>query len=366
MRELRRGGSIGLDFRAPGRIASLLVSTLRLPRVLFGRSAAPLVGLLLVLAAVGWLVTGDRMAGMDAGPGTDPGALGFFLTVWVVMMGAMMFPSVAPMVIVYERLRSHRRESGKSAPRAGTAIFVGGYLLAWTAFGLLGWGLYKAADALSIDALSWDRGGPYLAGGVILLAAVYELTPLKHACLRKCRSPMSFLLGGWRDGYDGAVILGFQHGAWCVGCCWALMAALFALGLMSIAWMAFIAALIAAEKLLPWPRTASVSIMALLLVLAVSVAFVPERVPGLVLPDSAEAREAHMMMEGGSMSEGMKHDRMGGSGGGEMKHDGMGGSGGGKMKDDGMGGSGGKMKDESMGGSKRHDSMGGRGDSMGR
>jgi predicted metal-binding membrane protein len=284
--------------------------TPRIGAVPLSRTALPLVAALLALAAVGWLVTGDRMAGMDAGPGTDPGALGFFLTTWVVMMGAMMFPSAAPMVVAYDRIRAHRRELGKPAAPAGTALFVGGYLLSWAAFGLAGWALYQAAQGLSIDALAWDQGGPYLAGGVILLAAVYELTPLKHACLRKCRSPLTFLFGGWRDGSLGALRLGVEHGAWCVGCCWALMAALFALGVMSIAWMAFVAALIAAEKLLPWGRSASLSIAVLLAVLGVSVALVPDRVPGLVLPDSAQARDASVMMRDGEMREGMKRDSM--------------------------------------------------------
>jgi predicted metal-binding membrane protein len=300
------------------------MSALRLAGVPISRGPLPLVAVLLGLAAVGWLVTGDRMSGMDAGPGTDPGALGFFLTAWVVMMGAMMFPSVAPMVVAYDRLRAHRREIGKPAATAGTSLFIGGYLVSWTAFGLLGWGLYQAAQSLSIDALSWDRGGPYLAGGVIVLAAAYELTPLKHACLRKCRSPMTFLFGGWRDGSGGALRLGVEHGAWCVGCCWALMAALFALGVMSIPWMAVVAALIAAEKLLPWARGTSLGITALLAVIAVSVALVPDLVPGLVLPDSAKGRDARMMIQGGSRHERMKrgrtgseHDRMGGS----MKHD---------------------------------------------
>jgi predicted metal-binding membrane protein len=259
---------------------------------------------LLTIAAVGWAVAGQRMSGMDAGPGTDAGALAFFLTTWVVMMSAMMFPSAAPMVVVYDRLRVRRRELGKSAPAAGTPLFVAGYLISWAGFGLLGWAVYQGARDLSVDALAWDRGGRYLAGGVILLAAIYELTPLKHACLRKCRSPLAFLFGGWRDGGIGALRLGVEHGAWCVGCCWALMAGLFALGVMSIAWMAFVAALIAAEKLLPWARSTSLCITLLLAVLGLSVALVPDRVPGLRLPDSPEAHAAQMMMQGGSSPRG--------------------------------------------------------------
>jgi len=105
-----------------------------------------------------------------------------------------------------------------------------------------------------------------------------------------------FLLESWRDGRIGALRMGVEHGAWCVGCCWALMAALFALGVVSVAWMAFVAALIAAEKLLPWARKTSGGITLLLGVLGLCVALVPNRVPGLVLPDSAQAREARMTM----------------------------------------------------------------------
>jgi predicted metal-binding membrane protein len=291
------------------------MSTIRYAAAPLGRTSLPLIAALLGLAAIGWVVTGDRMAGMDTGPGTDPGALGFFLTTWVVMMGAMMFPSVAPMVTAYDRIRARRREIGESAPAWGTALFVGGYLASWAAFGLLGWAVFRAGSQLAPDALGWDHGGRYLAGGVILLAAVYELTPAKHACLRKCRSPFSFLFGGWREGGLGAFRLGIDHGAWCVGCCWALMAALFALGVMSVAWMALVAALIAAEKLLPWGREASTGITLMLAVLALSVALVPARVPGLVLPDSQQARDSHMRMESQSM-DGKQDMKMGGGKGG--------------------------------------------------
>jgi predicted metal-binding membrane protein len=257
-----------------------------------------LVGVLLGLAAVAWIVTDDRMAGMDAGPGTDPGSLGFYVGVWVVMMAAMMFPSIGPMVLMYRRVLTRRRELGKVRPGA-TALFVAGYLVSWTAFGLAAYGLMEIFRSLSIEALSWAEGGKYLAGGVIVAASVYQLTPAKDVCLRKCRSPLDFVLGYWRNGYGGALRMGVEHGAWCVGCCWALMAALFALGVMSVGWMAFVAALIAIEKLLPWKAVANRGIAVLLLTLGIAVAFAPERVPGLTLPDSPEARM--MQMESGSM-----------------------------------------------------------------
>jgi predicted metal-binding membrane protein len=287
-------------------------ATLRRPPALPEVLRFGLLGLLFLLALVGWAVTGERMNGMDAGPGTELGTLGFFLTTWVVMMSAMMFPSIAPMVLMYARMETGRREQGKSAPAGATAVFVGGYLVTWAAAGLAGYAIFDLARSLSIDAFSWDRGGPYLAGGVLIAAAAYQLTPLKDACLRKCRNPLMFLLSAWRPGRQGALRMGIEHGAWCVGCCWALMAALFALGLMSIGWMAFIAALIAIEKLLPWRALANRGVALLLVALGIAVASAPDRVPGLTLPDSPQAAGAmqSMGMDGGAMN-----DPMGNGGG---------------------------------------------------
>src|SRR5207244_3365081 len=140
--------------------------------------------------------------------------------------------------------------------------------------------------SLHVDALSWGRGGRYVAGGVIAAAGVYQLTPAKDACLSKCRGPMAFVLGYWRTGHRGALRMGLEHGGWCVGCCWALMAALFAVGVMSVGWMLFVAALIATEKMLPWKEVANRSVALLLVVLGLAVAFAPERVPGLTIPSS--------------------------------------------------------------------------------
>jgi predicted metal-binding membrane protein len=292
-----------------------------LPRSSAGRSQLALIGTLFVLAIVGWVVTDERMHGMDAGPGTDLGTLGFYVTAWVVMMAAMMFPSIWPMVVIYSRIQRGKLERGQEAPAGATALFVSGYLVTWTAAGLVGYVVFEAVQSLSIEALSWDRGGPYLAGGVIVAAAAYQLTPLKDVCLSKCRSPLMFVLTAWQPGRLGAMRMGIEHGAWCVGCCWALMAALFAVGVMSVGWMVFIAALIATEKLLPWKAIANRGIAVLLLTLGIAVAFVPERVPGLTLPDSPEAMRAmeamgmeeHESMKGESMRSGaMEHESMSG------------------------------------------------------
>jgi predicted metal-binding membrane protein len=247
---------------------------------------------LLLLAAIAWALTGDRMAGMDAGPGTELGGLGFWVTAWVVMMAAMMFPSISPMVVMYARIEQGRREKGQSAEAGTTIVFVGGYLLTWAAAGLIGYAIIGGGRALSLDFLSWDRGGPYVAGAVIVAAGIYQLTPLKDACLRRCRNPLMFLLTAWRPGRVGALRMGMEHGGWCVGCCWGLMAALFALGVMSIGWMVMIAALIAIEKLLPWKALANRSVAVLLIVLGLGVAFASQDVPGLTVPDSGGVRSA--------------------------------------------------------------------------
>jgi predicted metal-binding membrane protein len=278
-------------------------ATLRRPPPLPALIQLGLVGLLLALAAIGWAVTDSQMAGMDAGPGTDPGSLAFFLGVWVVMMAAMMFPSIAPMVLMFARIQEGRRERGAAVPATLTALFVGGYLVSWASAGLFAYGLFILGRATVGGAFSWDSAGPYLAGGVIVAAGIYQLTPLKDVCLRHCRNPLMFFMSHSRPGRLGALRMGIEHGGFCVGCCWMLMAALFALGVMSIGWMAFIAALIALEKLLPWKSAANRGIAVLLVVLGLAVAFVPERVPGLTQPSSAAAVRAMraMGMEPGAM-----------------------------------------------------------------
>ena len=164
------------------------------------------------------------------------------------------------------------------------AAFTAGYLLTWATAGVAAWTIALATGHLAGDALAWDNAGRWLAGATVIVAAVYELTPLKDVCLGKCRSPLGFLLGSWRDGLLGGLRMGAKNGAWCVGCCWALMAALFALGVMSITWMAFVAGLIAIEKTLPWRRVATYTTATALLVLGVLILAFPHAIPWLTLP----------------------------------------------------------------------------------
>jgi predicted metal-binding membrane protein len=264
------------------------------------RAQLGLLGALLVLALLAWFVTDNRMGEMDSTPGMALGSLGFFVTVWVVMMAAMMFPSVAPTVLMYDRLREGHRARGRGAAPDATALFVAGYLLVWTLAGLGAYAVFELVRAIDPPFLAWDEAGRYVTAGVIVAAAIYQVTPLKHACLVKCRSPMMFLAERWRHGRGGGLELGARHGAWCLGCCWALMAALFAVGVMSLGWMALIAAFIAAEKLLPWPVAARRTVAVLLLFLGLGIAIAPADVPGFAEPGMS------MPDSGGGQGDGMQ------------------------------------------------------------
>ena len=249
------------------------------------RSRLGVVAVLLSVAGIAWWATVVRMAGMDAGPGTSLGALGWFAGLWAVMMAAMMLPSLAPTAAIYATL-TRRREPSR------WLLFAGGYLFVWSATGVLAYGLFALAQNLLTTDLRWQTGGRWMAAGVLITAALYELTAAKEACLRWCRSPQRFLRATWRDGRSGAFAMGVRSGGWCLGCTWALMAALFALGVMSLTWMALVATLVALEKLSTRPRAATVAAAALLIALALAMLTVPHDVPGLIVPDSRSAMHA--------------------------------------------------------------------------
>jgi predicted metal-binding membrane protein len=231
---------------------------------------------------VAWALVVARMRGMDAGPGTDLGSAGWYLGIWVTMMAAMMLPSALPMVLLYSKAAS----GSSRRPGLMTALFVLGYLVAWTAFGLAAYVVFRLVRGLDPSFLAWDRAGPEVAGAAIALAGVYQLTPLKRVCLRHCRTPLSFLLHHWHGGALGAVRMGVVHGGWCVGCCWALMVVLFAVGVMSITWMVVVAAIVFAEKVLPIGERVAQALAVALVVLWVFVAVAPGSVPGLTRPGS--------------------------------------------------------------------------------
>ncbi len=243
------------------------------------RSQPAAIAGLLVAAGLAWWWTVGRMAGMDAGPGTDLGTLGWFTASWVAMMAAMMLPAFAPALAGYLAFTGGRGPSR-------SLLCTAGYLLAWTAAGVVTYGLFEFGKGLLASDLAWDGAGRWLSGGVIVLAAVYQLTPMKHACLLRCRGDVEVTRGLSRHERSDALAMGARSGAWCIGCSWALMAALFALGVMSLTWMALIAVLVAVEKTGPRPSVARLATAVVLAALAVGVLAAPGQVPGLVVPGS--------------------------------------------------------------------------------
>jgi predicted metal-binding membrane protein len=194
------------------------------------------------------------MAGMDAGLWSYPTDIGLFVTTWVVMMAAMMLPSMPPTVLAYER--AAREQQARPAAFAMAGVFVLGYLAVWSAAGLLAFAVLRVGTALDSGLFTGSSTTRYLAAGVLLVAVAYELVPPKRACLSRSCAPVPARWQAGDRGGIGALRLGLVTGGWCVGCCWALMAALFALGVMSLTWMIVISLLISVEKLLPshrWP-----------------------------------------------------------------------------------------------------------------
>jgi predicted metal-binding membrane protein len=243
------------------------------------RTELRLVAVPLAVAAAAWALSADRMRGMDGAPGSEFGGVGWFAVTWLVMMAAMMLPALTPMVVVYGR-----RAAGPGA----TPAFAAGYLMAWLAAGLIAYAAIEGVRSFELGFLAWNEAGRYVAGGVIAGAGLYQMTAAKDACLRRCRERRTFLQEHWRPGRLGALRMGIEHGGYCVGCSWALMAALFALGAMSLTWMALVAVLIAAERLLP--RTARLGVTLVLVALGTAVALVPAQVPALTVPDSGPMR----------------------------------------------------------------------------
>jgi predicted metal-binding membrane protein len=233
-------------------------------------------------ALAAWVVTVERMRGMDAGPGSDLGGLGWYLGIWMTMMAAMMLPSALPMVLLFSRVSAERARRGQSF--VPTWVFVAGYLAVWLVYGLGAYGLARGIRAAGAGFLGWDQSGPYVVGGAVAAAGLYELTPLKTMCLRHCRSPLHFVATGWREGTAGALRMGAEHGAYCVGCCFGLMVVLFALGVMSLFWMALIAGVIVFQKLVPHADRLVPVVAAGLVALGIWVAAAPSTVPGLTQP----------------------------------------------------------------------------------
>ena len=217
--------------------------------------AAPTGAWLLLAGLAAWIAVALGAANVDA---AAPAA---FAGAWTLMMAAMMLPSLVPAgrVVADVAARTDRRLG-----RFAVLTFATGYLAVWLAVGLAGAGVLAAGRAAGVHL-----AGHAATAGVLLAAALYELTPAKDACLRRCRHPLGLVVTHWRPGALGGARIGALHGAWCAGCCWALMAGLIALGAMSIGWMLLVAVLVTAQKLLPWERAASWGVAGTLVALAV-------------------------------------------------------------------------------------------------
>ncbi|UZW57198.1 DUF2182 domain-containing protein [Sphingobium sp. JS3065] len=234
----------------------------------------------LILLAWGWLLTGAGMgmapmaslapSGLEAPAAMSPmmampmpavapwTAAQFALTLamWWVMMVAMMLPSAAPVILLHARAVSHR----DGAVRPPTEGFLLGYLLVWGLFSLIAATAQWRLDAIAmLSPMAMAASSRWLAAGLLIAAGVYQISSWKDACLHQCRNPAQFLSRHYRPGWTGALRMGMIHGAWCVGCCWMLMALLFAGGIMNLAWIALLTLLVALEKLMPWGRAVSIA-----------------------------------------------------------------------------------------------------------
>lgn len=214
-----------------------------------GRSDRPVAAAgLVLLTGLAWLELFHLARGMP--PAAE--AVGLF-AMWAVMMVAMMLPSAAPMILLFESIERHRRE--RAAAAAPTAAFVAGYLLVWVGFSALAALVQVALHQAALLSPAMASTTPFLGGALLLTAGLWQWFPLKQTCLHHCRSPFHFLQHEWREGTAGAVRMGVAHGLYCLGCCWALMALLFVGGVMNLLWVAGIAGLVLVEKVAragPW------------------------------------------------------------------------------------------------------------------
>lgn len=246
------------------------------------RERTLVLAVLLALSAASWGLL-VWQAGAMRGPavGVTMGMGGaLFLALWVAMMMAMMFPSAGPMILMFATVSAGKRQRGHAF--VPTWIFVSGYLLVWTLFGAAAFVVATAADWWAGQTMWLMENAGRLGGLVLVAAGLYQLSPLKHVCLTKCRTPTQFILTSWRDGYGGALRMGLEHGAYCLGCCWLLFVILFPLGMLNIAVLGLLTALIYAEKCLPVGRLASGIAAGALVVYGAVVVIVPAALPAMM------------------------------------------------------------------------------------
>ena len=236
------------------------------------------------LGLVAWLLLLIFMADMDQGPGTPLHALPFFVAGWVLMLTAMMLPSELSYIGTFGTLLASRAGDTAVARKGAVPCFVAGYGLAWLGYGLIAWLLDAAIRQADFAFVAWVRAGPLLAGSVLIVAGLYQVSPLKRVCLTHCRSPLAFFARHWRPGRRGAVAMGARHGAVCVGCCWALMAVMFVVGAMNLSWMALLTLLMFAEKVAPQGQRLALPGACLLWAMGLWIALSPETAPLLADP----------------------------------------------------------------------------------
>ena len=204
----------------------------------------------LVIAQHRMAMTGmDPMPGMAMAPSWDAARIAATLAMWWVMMLGMMLPSAAPMILTVATISRRQRQGGQRFVPA--SVFAAGYLLAWGVFSVAATALQVSLDRTALLSPMIQTTSATVSGAMFLLAGAYQFTPFKTVCLRQCRSPFAFLLMHWRDGWRGALRMGWQHGMFCLGCCWVLMLVLFAVGVMNLLWVALLTGLVLAEKLFP-------------------------------------------------------------------------------------------------------------------
>lgn len=226
----------------------------RAPTARFSTQRSIIAGLLIALAAAAWALlvwqTGNTGTDMAMTSPTMGMRAPLFLAIWMVMMVAMMFPAAAPMILAFHTVQLRRRQHGGAF--VATWIFVAGYLLVWALSGVVAYAGALAAETIAARAALSPGAAGRIGGALLLMAGLYQLSPLKDLCLSKCRTPIGFIMTSWRDGAAGALNMGMRHGAWCLGCCWLLFVVLFPLGIMNISAMAAVTLVICAEKMLPW------------------------------------------------------------------------------------------------------------------
>jgi len=273
------------------------------PATLLERGQRSLLVAVTVLTVAAWLVTllqartmdmpmgivarataGEEVGGMAMGGAGEMAASGMsaaewsiaafatFIVAWTVMMAAMMFPAAMPMLLLFQRVYAPRRAQGGAF--VPTWVFAAGYLLVWSAVGALTWAFVSIASDLAgrLSATERETWAPLALGAVLALAGLYQLTPQKRVCLNHCRTPFGFVMTHWREGVPGALRMGIVHGAYCLGCCWALFTVLVAAGVMSLAWMLLLTLVVFAEKVMPGGRGTSRVVGVAFMVLAILVA----------------------------------------------------------------------------------------------